>query len=129
MKKTINILTIASIIAIVSLSAFSDEKDGRPKRNVKDTCSEWLSISSNYIQMQWCKDEFGEVNYKFRNGYKVPVHFWFKFECKDGRVHTGNMTLDAGAISDGADMMKSVPNMWYILKKQHQDSDGKWVAF
>jgi len=79
--------------------------------------------------MRWCTGEYGETSYQFHNGYNTQVHFWYRFECTDGRVYTGNTFVDSGKETYWADMMKSIPHSWSITKKELQDQSGVWVAF
>jgi len=119
------------VLGVVILSTGFKEKNKTSNLKVAATedCSEWQKIDGVYIQMKWCTSDTGEVTHQFYNVYNVDIHFWYKFECKDGRTYTGNIYLNSGQQSDRADMMKSKPNMWYITKKEKKGADGRWEAF
>ena len=128
MKKLMPLpLLVAFIAAALFIStAFT------PKKTIiatSDDCTEWIRSNSTYMQMKWCVDEYGEVSYQFYNGYSFEVHYWYKFECTDGRSYTGNNYLNSAAQSERADMMKSKPNLWYITRKERKDNSGQWVSF
>lgn len=90
--------------------------------------SQWQYMQGNQIRMRWGTDEYGEVSHQFRNDYPFEVHFWFRIDCTDGKTYSGNNIVDAGALTNSADQMKSKPSNWTILDKKKR-VNGVWVSF
>jgi len=122
-------MLILLLLALFILTDSKGEEEYKHRTGKSEECSEWKKSGSTSIDMKWCKNDRDEINYQFYNRYTFDVHFWYKFDCTDGRTYDGNIFLNSGEASDKADMMKSKPSTWVITRKEKKDSNGKWVTF
>lgn len=133
MKKFTLLLKMTVFSALIILGLIVTKSKSIVDTNIKidDECSQWESLSSNYIQFRWCKDPsmFNETTYQFHNGYRFKVWYFFKIDFTNGESTTGNTILGSEEESDKGAMYKRIPSSWTIVKKQKQDESGKWVNF
>lgn len=131
MKKQITIAVIALCISIAAITVLTAFKKADTINKSEETCTQW---DGNGIQFRQCATDWGLKSHQFFNGYRFKVWVYFKLNFTDGGYTTGNRIIDADtegykASNDGNTGTNKVVENWQILKKEKQDSNGKWVEF